>query len=140
VLLKNTELNIVPRSSNCTDMSEFQSMQPTNITDENFDAIVLNGEGPVLLDFWASWCVPCNLMKRSVDKAAEALAGEVVVGKINVDDQPDLVTRFGVQATPTFLLVQNGNTLGSFHGIATSSGIVSKTRHVLESARHRFGT
>ncbi len=101
---------------------------PITITDATFESQVLQSTVPVLLDFWASWCVPCNLMKRSVEKAAATLEGEALVGLVNVDEMPELVSRFDVQATPTFILVKNGQVLVRFSGMATAGSLVSRVR------------
>ena len=78
------------------------------ITAANFDTLVLQNEKPVLVDFWASWCGPCKMMGPVVDNLADEMADKLVVGKINVDEQPDLAQKFGVMSIPTLALFQNG--------------------------------
>jgi thioredoxin 1 len=113
-------------------MSQVQSHSSTiAITEENFEQEVKNSPVPVLLDFWASWCVPCKLMKRGVEKAAEALGPDVRVGLVNVDEQVMLVAKYGVRGTPTFVLVKGGDVVLSFSGVSTASGIVSKVRQAI---------
>lgn len=78
------------------------------ITSGNFDADVLKSEKPVLVDFWAAWCGPCRMIGPVVDALAEEYDGRLKVGKINVDEQPELAAKYGVQTIPTLLVFQNG--------------------------------
>ena len=82
-------------------------MSVITITNANFESEVLQSEKPVLVDFWASWCGPCKMMSPVVDEIAEEL-GSIKVGKINVDDQPQLAQKFGVMSIPTLILFKNG--------------------------------
>ena len=82
-------------------------MAVITITKENFEAEVLKSAQPVLLDFWASWCGPCRMLSPIVDEVAEERT-DVKVGKVNVDEQPDLAAEFGVMSIPTLLLFENG--------------------------------
>ena len=76
------------------------------ITPENFDSIV-NDSLPVLVDFWAPWCGPCRMLSPIVDEVAEERS-DVKVGKVNVDEQPDLAAQFGVMSIPTLVVFKNG--------------------------------
>ena len=82
-------------------------MAVITITKENFAQEVLQSENPVLLDFWASWCVPCRMLSPIVDEVAEE-RGDVKVGKVNVDEQPELAGEFGVMSIPTLLVFEQG--------------------------------
>ena len=82
-------------------------MAVITITKENFEAEVLKSAQPVLLDFWAAWCGPCRMLSPIVDEVAEERT-DVKVGKVNVDEQPDLAAEFGVMSIPTLLLFENG--------------------------------
>lgn len=77
------------------------------ITKENFDSEVLKAEGTVLVDFWATWCCPCRMLSPIVDEVASEHP-DVKVGKINVDEQPELAQQFGIMSIPTLLVFKNG--------------------------------
>lgn len=82
-------------------------MAVVTITKENFEQEVLQSAKPVLLDFWASWCGPCRMLSPVVDEVAEERT-DVKVGKVNVDEQPELVGQFGVMSIPTLLVFEQG--------------------------------
>lgn len=82
-------------------------MAVITITKENFAQEVLQSAKPVLLDFWASWCGPCRMLSPVVDEVAEERT-DVKVGKVNVDEQPELAGQFGVMSIPTLLVFEQG--------------------------------
>ena len=100
------------------------------INEENFDACVLQEEKPVLLDFWAPWCAPCRMVAPQLDALAEDMNGELIVGKINVDEQEELASRFGVMSIPTIVLMKDGRILETMIGARSRADILSviKTR------------
>jgi len=81
-------------------------MSVIHITKENFDAVV-GGEKPVLLDFWATWCGPCRMVAPIVEEIA-AEREEIIVGKVNVDEEMELAVKFGIVSIPTLILLKNG--------------------------------
>ena len=78
------------------------------ITKDNFEAEVKNSDIPVVVDFWASWCGPCKMMGPLIDQLAEEMEGKVKVGKINVDEQPELAAQYGVMSIPTIVKFVGG--------------------------------
>lgn len=82
-------------------------MKPITITQGNFEAEVMKSEKPVLLDFWAPWCSPCNMIAPIIDEIANE-ADYVRVGKVNVDDEPELATAFGARSIPLLAVVKDG--------------------------------
>ena len=107
-------------------------MAVITITKENFEAEVLKSAQPVLLDFWAAWCGPCRMLSPIVDEVAEERT-DVKVGKLNVDEQPDLAAEFGVMSIPTLLLFENGKLVRQAVGArpeerrAGTAGLENKT-------------
>ena len=97
-------------------------MAVITITKENFEAEVLKSAQPVLLDFWAAWCGPCRMLSPIVDEVAEERT-DVKVGKVNVDEQPDLAAEFGVMSIPTLLLSENGKLVRQAVGARPKSGV-----------------
>jgi thioredoxin 1 len=78
------------------------------ITDGNFDQVVLKSDQPILIDFWAAWCGPCKALGPVVDEVAAAYQGKVRVGKMDVDNSPITPQRYGVRGIPTLLIFKNG--------------------------------
>ncbi len=98
-------------------------MSVVTVTKENFENAVLKSDIPVLVDFWASWCGPCRMLSPTVDEIAEENAGTLKVGKVNVDEQPELASMFGVVSIPTLILFKNGKAVSSSVGVQPKSHI-----------------
>ncbi len=86
------------------------------LTDANFKTEVLQADLPVLVDFYADWCVPCKMMVPIVKEMAEKYGGKVKVGKMNIEENPDTTTEYGIMSIPTFILFQNGKKVSSVTG------------------------
>ena len=82
-------------------------MSATALNKNNFDEFVLNSDKPVLLDFWASWCGPCRMVSPLIEEIADERT-DIRVGKVNVAENPELASRFGVMSIPTLVVVKNG--------------------------------
>jgi len=83
-------------------------MSTVKITDESFDADVLQSGQPVLVDFWAEWCGPCKQIGPSLEQLSEELSGNLTIAKLNIDDSPTTPSRYGVRGIPTMMLFKGG--------------------------------
>ena len=99
-------------------------MAVVTITSENFAQEVLQSTKPVLLDFWASWCGPCRMLSPIVDEVADERT-DIKVGKVNVDEQPDLAAQFGVMSIPTLLVFRDGKLVNQAVGARPKSGVLA---------------
>ena len=99
-------------------------MSVITITEENFQKEVLESDKPVLLDFWASWCGPCRMVSPLVDEIAEERA-DIKVGKVNVDEQGALASRFGVMSIPTLVVMKGGKIVNQAVGARPKAQILS---------------
>jgi thioredoxin 1 len=92
--------------------------QVQKFTDANFDDVVLKSGAPVLVDFWAEWCGPCKRLGPTVDALATEYAGKVTVGKLNVDENPNVSFKFQIRGIPTILIFKGGQVVESVVGLA----------------------
>ena len=99
-------------------------MAVVTITKENFEQEVLQSAKPVLLDFWASWCGPCRMLSPGGAEVAEERT-DVKVGKVNVDEQPELAGEFGVMSIPTLLVFKGGKLVNQAVGARPKSGVLA---------------
>ena len=89
----------------------------TEFTDSNFEAEVLKSDKPVLVDFWAEWCMPCRMLSPTIEKIAKDFAGKVKVGKIDTDANRDVAMRYQISAIPTVILFRGGQVAQKFVGL-----------------------
>lgn len=89
------------------------------ISDDSFEADVINADEPVLVDFWAEWCGPCKMISPIIDELASDFEGKAKVGKVDIDSQADLAAKFGVSSIPTLLVLKDGEEAQRFVGVTT---------------------
>ncbi len=99
-------------------------MAEVNLTKENFDVEVLQADKPVLVDFWAAWCGPCQMLMPIVEEFAQTY-DNIKVCKVNIDDVPDLAMRFKVMTIPTLIAFKNGEVIGKSVGVQPMEKILA---------------
>lgn len=99
-------------------------MAAIKITEQNFDKEVLNSREPVLLDFWAPWCAPCRLVAPTIDEIAEEVKGVAKVGKINIDEEALLASRFRIMSIPTLMVIKDGRVSAQAVGVRPKKDIL----------------
>ena len=101
-------------------------------TDQNFDSeIGKEGAGPVLVDFWATWCAPCRMVAPHLEKLSEELKGQVRIGKLDVDENPATATKYGIMSIPTLMLFKDGEVAEQMRGAQSRDAISAMIRRHL---------
>lgn len=99
-------------------------MSVLKITKDNFEQEVMNSDTPVLLDFWATWCGPCRMVSPTVEQVAEETVNTAKVGKVNVDEEPELAQAFKIMSIPTLVVMRNGKVVQSTVGVKSKQAIL----------------
>jgi thioredoxin 1 len=106
-------------------------MSEVILTDEIFESEVLQSELPVLVDFWAEWCVPCRMLTPLVEQLAEEYSGKIKVAKLNVDECPESANSFNIQSIPTLLVFNKGEVVSQNIGVIPKKTIVEMFEKII---------
>ena len=102
-----------------------------NITENNFEEIVLESDKPVLLDFWAEWCGPCRMISPIIDELHQEFEGKAIIGKVNVDEASSISSKYGIRNIPTLLFIKNGEVVDKHVGAASKEDLSEKLSAIL---------
>jgi len=102
------------------------NMATLAFTEQSFKKEVLESDMPVLVDFWATWCGPCKMIAPVIDELAKEYAGKIKIGKVNVDENSQIATRYGVMSIPTLIFFKNGKIAEQVVGALNKAGLKKK--------------
>lgn len=105
-------------------------MSVIELNSSNFNEVVLNSDKPVLIDFWATWCVPCQMQSPIIDELSEELEDSVVFAKVNVDENPDLTEQFEVMSIPALIFIKDGKVVDRRVGLTPKETLLAMLNSV----------
>ena len=112
-------------------MDQGNKMILSDVTDTSFEDDVLNAEGLVLVDFWAEWCAPCKQIAPILEEIAQELEGSLSIAKVNIDENPQTPTKYGVRGIPTLIVFKGGQVAGTKVGTAPKGALMEWVQSLL---------
>ena len=100
-------------------------------TDNNFETTALGNEGVAVVDFWAEWCGPCRMISPIIEELSTEYDGKALIGKVNVDDNPEISMRYGIRSIPTILILKNGEVVDKQVGTTSKKALAQKIEAAL---------
>lgn len=121
------EAEVAPANGNGAS----SKVEPIHVTDDDFEALILNSDKPAVVDLWADWCGPCHMIAPSVEQLATAYDGRAVIAKLNVDENPNVPGRYGIMGIPTLLYFKGGKEVDRQVGVTGYPALASKLEKLL---------
>ena len=112
-------------------MENSKSLLEVEVNGNNFQKEVLESSIPVLVDFWASWCMPCRMLAPTIEKLAEENQGKLKVCKLNTDENQNIASQYGIQGIPTLIVFKEGKEVGRTVGVMSKEKLQEKLNHLL---------
>ncbi len=119
--LNSNTIHITIQPINTNNMADTVQIQPLTITDANFEEKVMQSKLPVLVDFWAPWCGPCQIITPMIEALAKEYNDKAVIGKLNVDENPKIATKYGIRSIPTLIIFKKGELINTLQGVGSKS-------------------
>lgn len=100
----------------------------TEFTEKNFEQEVLGSDKPALVDFWAPWCGPCQIMGPIIDEISKELGGDFKIGKMNVDENPEISQKYNIMSIPTIMIFEKGNVVNQLMGVQAKETLIAELK------------
>ncbi|OGF99714.1 thioredoxin [Candidatus Gottesmanbacteria bacterium RBG_13_37_7] len=107
-------------------------MAKMTVTDDNFDQEVLKSDIPVLVDFWATWCGPCQMQNPILEEMAKEMESKLKIAKLNVDDNPQTASKYGIMSIPTLMIFKGGESVKQMLGVQSKETLMEELKKIIQ--------